>query len=78
MSENRINYQPDYIFSIVRIPANWKPREVYDVPPTAELVTQVAVASFDEAHDDLVRCNGLALISGWREWAIIQTADTQA
>ena len=78
MSERRINYQPDYIFSIVRVPSNWKPRAVYDVPPTAELIAQDPVASFEEAHDDLIRCNSLALVGGWPEWAVIQTANTRA
>ena len=75
MSINRINFQPDFIFSIVRVSAEWKPSDIYDVPPAGELLTQTTVASFDEAHEDLVRCNRLALKYNWQEWAVIQTAD---
>ena len=74
MAINRINYQTDFILSIVRVSENWKPNDVYDVPSSGELLSQTPVASFDEAHDDLVRCNALALKYSWNEWAVIQTA----
>ena len=34
----------------------------------------MAVASFDEAYDDLIRCNQIAIRKGLREWAMIETA----
>ena len=78
MFNNRRNVQPDFIFSIVRVPRSWKPEAVYDVPPSGKIISQMPVASFDEAHDDLVRCNGIALRRGLREWAMIETAGAGA
>lgn len=73
MINNRINFQPDYLLSIVRVPVSWQPDTVYEIPPSGKIVSQMPVASFDEAHDDLVRCNELALALDLREWAVIQT-----
>ena len=56
MFNNRINVQPDFIFSIFRVPQTWKPEAVYDVPPSGTIISQTPVASFDEAHDDMMRC----------------------
>jgi hypothetical protein len=78
MLNRRSNYQPDFIFSVVRVPKNWKPDSVFDVPPTGKVVSQMPVASFDEAHDDLIRCNQIAIRRGLREWAIIETAGSRA
>lgn len=74
MLNRRSNYQPDFIFSIVRVPNNWRPENVFDVPPSGKIVYEMPVASFDEAHDDLIRCNQIAIRNGMREWAIIETA----
>jgi len=70
----RSNYQPDFIFSIVRVPKNWKPKNVFDVPPNAKVVSRMPVASFDEAHEDLIRCNQIAIRHGLCAWALIETA----
>ena len=59
--KNRISQtQPDYLFLIVRKPKGWKPRNYFDVPPSGTIVSRVLVASYPEAHDDLVRCNRLS------------------
>ena len=71
---DRINFQPDFLFSIVEVPRNWRPAAVYDVPPSGRVVSQMRVASFEEAHEDLVRCNKIALQKRLRQWAVIQTA----
>ncbi len=78
MSRDRINFFPDFIFSLVKAPAGWKPRDIYDVPPTGVIVSQVPVASLEEALEDLVRSNKVSLEHGRREWAIIQTVDAGA
>ena len=78
MFHNRLKVQPDFIFSIVRVPRSWKPEAVYDVPPRGKIVSQTPVASFDEAQDDLLRCNQLAMKNGLREWAVIQSAEAGA
>jgi hypothetical protein len=76
---NRLsNYQPDFIFSIVRAPKNWRPENVFDVPRSGKVVYRMLVASFDEAHDDLVRCNRISIQHGLREWALIETAGAGA
>ncbi len=78
MFYNRLNVQPDFIFSLVRVPQSWKPESVYDVPPSGKIISQMHVASFDEALDDLLRCNELAMKKGLRDWAVIQTAKAGA
>ncbi len=78
MLNRRSNYQPDFIFSIVRVPKNWRPENVFDVPPSGKVVSQMPVASFDEAHDDLIRSNQIAIRNGLREWALIETAGAGA
>ena len=35
------------------------------------------VASDEEAHDDLVRCNQLAMTHNLNKWAVIQSPGTQ-
>lgn len=72
------NYQPDFIFSIVIAPKDWRPENVFDIPPTGKVVSRVPVASFDEAHDDLIRCNKIAIRRQLREWAMIETAGAGA
>ena len=78
MFNRQSNYQPDFIFSIVRVPKNWRPENVFDVPPSGKVVSRTQVASFDEAHDDLIRCNQVAIRRGLREWAMIETAGAGA
>jgi hypothetical protein len=77
MSRQRIPFPPDYIFSVVQVPKDWKPAAVYDVPPVGKIISQMPVASFDEAHDDLVRCNRLAMKHGLHRWAVVQTAEAR-
>ncbi len=78
MFNRNSNYQPDFIFSIVRAPKDWQPENMFDVPSSGKVVSRVPVASFDEAHDDLIRCNQLAIRNGMREWAMIETAGAGA
>ncbi len=75
---NRSNYQPDFIFSIVRAPKNWRPEHIFDVPPSGKVLSRMPVASFDEAHEDLIRCNRIAIRQELREWAMIETAGAGA
>ena len=72
------NEQPDVIFSIVRMPRRWIPEHVFDAPPDGKILSRMPVASFDEAHDDLLRCNKIAIQFGLRQWAMIQTAGAGA
>jgi hypothetical protein len=74
MLNRNSSYQSDFIFSIVRAPTGWKRENVFDVPPSGKVVSRMPVASFDEAYDDLIRCNQLAIQNGLREWAMIETA----
>ncbi|MDG1874299.1 MAG: hypothetical protein P8J27_10340 [Mariniblastus sp.] len=69
---------PDFIFSVVRVPKDWKPESIFDIPPGGKVIFRVPVASFDEAHEDLVRSNEFALEKGIREWAMIETAGAGA
>lgn len=79
MSENRItSSQPDFVFTIIRKPENWRPRNYFDKPPYGRVLSKILVASYDEAHDDLVRCNRLSLHNSLDTWAVIQTADTES
>ena len=74
MTHNRIAHlHPDYIFSIVRRPADWTPTRINDVPPEEEVLSQHYVASFEEALEDLVRCNGLSLKHGLKTWAVVHS-----
>jgi hypothetical protein len=76
-AKNRISQlQPDYIFLIVRKPKGWKPRNYFDVPPSGTVVSRISVASYAEAHDDLVRCNRLSLHKSLDMWAVIQREET--
>ena len=70
----RFNFRRDYIFTIVKINGDWRPENVYDLPRTGKIVSQTRVASFEEAHEDLLRCNQTALDFKLDEWAIIQTS----
>lgn len=73
---NRIKqFQPDFVFLLVRKPKNWRPRNYFDVPPRGVVVSRTLVASYPEAHDDLVRCNRIALHGKLDTWAVIKSAD---
>ena len=78
MSNNRMTEgQPDYVFLIVRKPEGWRPRNYFDIPPRGEVVSKTYVASYDEAHDDLQRCNRLSLHHGLDTWAVVQSIEAQ-
>ena len=78
MSKNRITQgQPDYIFLIVKRPKGWRPRNYFDVPSNAEVVSKTYVASYEEAHDDLKRCNRLSLHNSLDTWAVVQAVEAQ-
>jgi hypothetical protein len=71
-AKNRLSgTQADYIFAIVRRPAGWKPKSLRDVPPKSEIFSQEPVASFEEACEDLIRCNQLAMRHRLKKWAVI-------
>lgn len=73
MSTNRIyQTQPDYLLVLVRKPPNWQPAGIDDFPPVAEPLSMEYVASYEEAYDDLERCNTLSIERGLDTWAVIQ------
>ncbi len=74
MFHSQSNYQPDFIFSIVRVRKNWRPENVSDIPPAGKVASRTPVASFDEAHDNLIRCNQVAIRHGLRPQVKIETA----
>ena len=78
MSQNRIpDTKPDHIFLIVKRPDGWRPRNYFDVPANAEVVSTTVVASYQEAHDDLKRCNQLSLRHGLDTWAVVQAVEAE-
>lgn len=78
MSQNRVTQgQPDYIFLIVRKPNGWRPRNYFEKPPHGEIVSKTYVASYEEAHDDLQRCNNLALYHSLDTWAVVHAAEAE-
>lgn len=78
MIKNRIvPTHADYIFLIVRKPLGWQPTTVDEVPPGGEPLEKQYVASYAEAHDDLVRCNQLSQDWGLDKWAVIQAPNGQ-
>ena len=73
--KNRIaRVQADYLFMILRPPEGWQPKAAQDIPPGGKVLSVDYVASFDEAHDDLLRCNVLYLRKKFEMWAIVQSA----
>ena len=73
--KNRItNARNDYLFKIVRRPEGWQPETVEDIPPAGEVLSVDYVASFEEARDDLLRCNSLSLEKNLDKWAVVQSA----
>ena len=76
MTRNRLTEgQPDYVFLIIRKPDGWRPRNYFDTPPRGEVVSKAYVASYEEAHDDLKRCNRLSLYNSLDTWAVIQAVE---
>ena len=72
--KNRISgTQADYLFMIVRRPPGWQPESPIDIPPRGEVLSVDYVASFEEARDDLIRCNQLALMKNLDKWAVVQS-----
>ena len=78
MSENRLtSTKPDFVFTIIRKPEGWRPRNYFDKPPYGRVLSKSLVANYEEAHDDLVRCNRLALHQSLDTWAVIQSSDAE-
>lgn len=78
MEKNRLKSSgPDFVFTIIRKPENWRPRNYFDKPPHGRVVSKTLVASYEEAHDDLVRCNRLSLYESLDTWAVIQSANAE-
>lgn len=74
MTRNRLTQtQPDYLLMIVHRPRDWCPTHLADAPIGAEPISTALVASFEEAHDDLVRCNRLAIKHRLNQWAVIES-----
>jgi hypothetical protein len=69
--------RPDHILTLVEKPMGWKPRNYFEKPRQAVILSRQPVASYEEAHDDLVRCNRLALRHSLSQWAIIETAGAE-
>ena len=79
MSRNRLIYsQPDFVLTIIHKPKGWRPRNYFDKPRHGRVVSKSLVASYEEAHDDMLRCNRLSLNHSLDTWAVIQTADAAA
>jgi len=79
MSTNRLSSsQPDFILTVVRRPENFRPRNYFDKPQTGIVVSRSRCASYEEAHDDLVRCNRLSMYQSLDTWAVIETADAES
>lgn len=79
MTTNRFeSIGPDFIFTILRRPENWRPRNYFDKPPRGRVVSKSLVASYDEAHDDLVRFNRFSLHESLDTWAVILSADAKS
>ena len=79
MNKNRLtSSKSDFVLTIIRKPDGWRPRNYFDKPPYGHVVSKSLVASYEEAHDDLVRCNRLALYNSLDTWAVIQSADAEA
>lgn len=68
--------QPDYLLLIVHKPEGWNPATPGDVPQQCQVVSVAQVASYEEAYDDLVRCNELSMRHSLQQWAVIHSAGT--
>lgn len=70
-------HRPDYFLVLVKKPDGWRPKNTFEVPPYAQVVSKTVVASYPEAHDDLVRCNRLSLQQNLETWAVIEQASAK-
>ena len=79
MTKNRLKHSgPDFIFTVILKPKNWRPRNYYDEPAQGKVVSKSLVASYEEAHDDLVRFNRASLTDSLETWAVIVSANTKS
>jgi len=67
-------HRPDFFLVVVKKPEGWRPKNHFEVPLYGEVISRAVVASYSEAHDDLVRCNRISLQQGLDTWAIIEEA----
>lgn len=67
-------FRPDYFFVLVKKPSGWRPKNTFEVPTYDQVVSRTVVASYSEAHDDLVRCNRISLQQNLDTWAVIEEA----
>ena len=72
------HFQPDYYLVLVKKPNGWRPKNHFEVPISGQVISRDVVASYCEAHDDLVRCNRLSLQQGLDTWAVIEEAPSDA
>lgn len=70
------HHRRDYYLVLVRKPDGWRPKNHFEVPnyDDSQVIERFVVASYSEAHDDLVRCNRLALQQGLDTWTVIEEA----
>ena len=66
----------DYKLLIVKRPKNWRPRNHFEAPIKSVIVKEFDVASYEEAQEDVVRCNELSLSQDLSLWAVIQSPKT--
>ena len=79
VSKNRLaSAKPDFLLTIVRKPENWRPKNHFEEPLFGRVVSQNLVASYEEAYDDLVRCNRLSLLKSLDTWAVIQSVGVES
>ena len=72
------HFRPDYYLVLVKKPDGWRPKNHFEVPVYGHVISRDVVASYPEAHDDLVRCNRLSLQQGLDTWAVIEEASCGA
>jgi len=73
-STNRLaKARTDCLLLIVRKPDHWKPTGDDDEPPVSHVLSVTQVASYEEAREDLIRCNQLSLRHNLNEWAVVHT-----
>ena len=67
--------QPDYLLYIVLKPRDWRPNSLTAIPPFPIILRSYRIASFDEAIDDVLKCNRHSMEHSLDTWAIVQSAD---
>lgn len=73
MQTNRLQQRKaDYVFLLVRRPTDWQPLALDEEPPQAPVIYSTLVASREEAMEDLLRSNRLALRYGLDTWAVVR------